>query len=438
MGARMETTEYRCVLVRPRSHGVLAFADAGQYRLPRVQIPVATRPAQEVQRASKAKWGLDIFVLETWDKLDGLGACAVAELLAPEVASSLSEVAINRLVTGELLDLEGRRLELLLESGPKGRLPHPGWIDEAIVWMESGTGHRFSKNVEQLNAGGGFLFRACSDDGRHYWLKATGEPNAHEFAIVNFLCQLRADSLPKLVASKPEWNAWLTEDAGNPLQDAPNAAELALAATCLARLQAETIGRTGELLAAGAFDQRLPAMSRHIDAVIDYLIDAMTRQTSTKAAPLSRDRLLELGEMLRAACRRLETLEIPDALIHNDLNPGNILRDGTRLVFTDWSEAAVGNPFVSCERLCQLNRAHAELVRNAYRECWSHRLSAETIDEAVILTPLLAIFAYLFCRGDSVRQRAEARPGFESYARSLARHMDRAAKDSSLLEVLCH
>jgi hypothetical protein len=429
------------VLVRQHSHGVLAFADAGRYLLPRIHIRPATRPAQEVQRAIRAMWGLDIFVLESWEEPNGIGASAVAELLTPEVASSLREVAIEHLVTGELLEGEFRRLQLLLEVGPKGRLPHLGWIDEALAWMEFATGRSFrlSRNIEQWNGGSGFaLFRACSDDGRHYWMKATGEPNTHEFAIMSFLSHLGADCLPQLVAKRTEWNAWLTEDAGNPLSNVPTANELTWAARRMARLQVQTIGRTGELLAAGACDHRMPALKHHIDAVIDYLIDAMARQTSTNAAPLTRDRLLELAEMLRAACLRLQALEIPDALIHNDLNPGNILSDGARLVLTDWSEAAVGNPFLSCERLCQLNRTHAESVRNVYRDCWSHELNTHALDEAFILAPLLAIYAYLCGRGDWFRRGEGIRAGFEGYARSLARHMDRAAKDSSLLETLCH
>jgi hypothetical protein len=269
-------------------------------------------------------------------------------------------------------------------------------------------------------------------------LKATGEPNTHEFAITSFLWHLCPDCLPTPVAIRKEWNAWLTEDAGDPLPDAPSESELVFAARSMARLQVQTIGRTDELLAAGAIDQRLPALRGHIDAVTGHLIDAMARQTSTKATPLSRDRLLEFGEMLRDLCFRVEELGIPDALIHNDLNAGNILSHGTNLVFTDWSEAAVGNPFLSCERLCQLNRTHAESVRNAYRDCWSQRLSAETMEEAIVLTPLLAIYAYLYGRGDWLGQTEHIRPQFESYTRSLARHMDRVARDSSLLEVLCH
>ena len=153
---------------------------------------------------------------------------------------------------------------------------------------------------------------------------------------------------------------------------------------------------------------------------------------------MSSARLKELGAILRDACFRLEALNIPDTLIHNDLNAGNILWDGVNYVFTDWSEAAVGNPFLSCERLCQLNPAHSESVRTGYRNLWAHLLKAETLDKAIALAPLLTIYAYLYGRGDWLGTRPGVRPEFDSYARSLARHMDRAAKDLSLLEVLCH
>ena len=415
----MKTIECRCVLIQPRSHALFAFADAGRYHLPRVYIPQATRPAQQVQKAIKAKWGLNIFVMEIWGTPDDLRACAVAELMTPESASPLREVPLEQLTTSEFFEQEYRRLQSLIEGEAASPLSRLGWIDEAIVWMESATGRTFRSggNIEQWNAGGGFgLFCACSDDGRQYWLKATGEPNAHEFAITLFLCDLCPDFLPKLVAVKETWNAWLTEHAGGTLPDAPSLSELVSVTRSMAQLQFLTIGQTDKLLSLGAFDQRLPALRSHIDAAIAHLIEAMAQQASTKAAPLGPDRLLELREILRNACSRLEALDMPDTLIHNDLNAGNILSDGANYVFTDWSEATVGNPFLACERLCQLNPAHAESVRKVYRECWSHRLSAQSMNEAIALAPLLAIYAYLYGRGDWLGQSERVRPQFESYA----------------------
>jgi len=50
---------------------------------------------------------------------------------------------------------------------------------------------------------------------------------------------------------------------------------------------------------------------------------------------------------------------------------------------------------------------------------------------------LLSIFAYLYGRGDWLKDTSKVTPQFESYARSLARHMDRAAQSPQLREALC-
>jgi hypothetical protein len=437
----METIEYRCVLVLPRSHTILVTVDRGQYPLPRIGIPRATRPAPEVKKMIKSRWGLNIFVLEIWADSNCAGALAVAEVLMPQIATSLTEIPVEQLTTAELSEEDRGRLQQFFDGRMTSQVSRLGWIDEAFAWIGSATGQTFSSSniFEQWNAGQGFaLVRVTSDEARNYWLKAAGKPNTHEFMLTSLLSELYADFLPRLVATKKEWNAWLTEDAGDPLPNPPSQHQLVSAAKSMASLQFLSIGQTHGLLGAGAFDQRLPALKSQVDTIINYLIEAMARQTSTKAMPLSHDRLLELSEILHDACFRLEALGIPDALVHNDLNAGNILSSGTRCLFTDWSEAAVGNPFLMCERLCQLNRTHAESVRNIYRECWSHRLSAQSMDEAIALSPLLAIYAYLYGRGDWLRQTEDVRAQSESYARSLARHMDRAARDLSLREIPCH
>ena len=434
----MNTNEYRCVLVRRHSHQVLAFVGDGHYRLPRVHISRQMRPARELQKALKTSWELNVFVLETWQPTNGVGACAVTELLTSQMAAPFEEIRIEQLLHSEFSEQECRDAGLLLEGRTNMPFSHVGWIDEAIAWIESVTGCTFrSRSIEQWNAGGGFaLFRVRSDEGRHYWFKATGKPNEHEFTVTKFLWELSPDFLPKPIAFRKEWNAWLAEDAGKPSTAGLSAAELAIAARQLAQLQILTIDQVDQILTAGGFDQRLPTLRSHIDAVIAYLIEAMIRQTSPKAAPLSRDRLLELGEILRNVCFRMEALNIPDTLIHNDLNAGNILFTGSRCAFTDWSEAAIGNPFLSCERLCQLDTNHEDDARITYRNLWSDRLGSTDIDQAFVLAVPLAIYAYLYGRGDWL-EMPTTRVEFDSYARSLARHIDHAAQSRQLLDLLC-
>lgn len=286
----MNRVEYRCVLLRPHSRAVLAFADASGVHLPRVHIPPAARPAYELQRAIRNRWGLNIFVLDASPALDGFEGCAIAELLASPAALKFSDVLIEQLIPSELSEGEWGRLQLLLKERPEKPICHFGWVDEAVAWIESATGRRFSskQSLKQANAGGGFaLFRVRSDDGRHYWVKATAEPNAHEYRITEFLAELCPEHLPKLVATRKEWNAWLTEDAGRPISNPPGPAELDAAAAGMAQFQLRTIGLSDDLLNRGASDHRLPVLRSAIDSVIGYLIEAMSRQTSTKAIPIN-------------------------------------------------------------------------------------------------------------------------------------------------------
>jgi hypothetical protein len=439
-GPDFGTQEYRVVIVQPESHGVLALASAGIFRLPRVRIPSMTRPARELQKAIKATWGITAFILGTCVAPDGASPCAVAELRSRQVSSDFEEVALDRIMSSELTSEERHDCQFLFEGKSALPVTRMGWIDDAIDWAASVTGRRFSaeNDVEQLNAGGGFvLLRLCSDDGKSYWLKATGVPNLHELSITSCLSGLHPEFLPKLVAIRNDWNAWLTEDAGEQLSAPAAGAVFVKAIKSFASLQTRTIGTVDILLAAGAFDQHIPVLRCHLDDVVAFLIDAMARQTSAKVAPLRRHRVLELGEILGDALCQLEALAIPDALIHNDLNLGNILYDGTRCVFTDWSEAAVGNPFLSFERFRLLNRnSEGELMR-VYSEGWREYRSQTIIDRVYQLMPLLSIFTYLYGRGDWLVDTSKVTPQFESYARSLARHMDRAAQSPELQEALC-
>jgi hypothetical protein len=149
-----------------------------------------------------------------------------------------------------------------------------------------------------------------------------------------------------------------------------------------------------------------------------------------------------MASILQDACFRMEALKIPDTLVHNDMNSGNILFRGTHCVFTDWCEIGVGNPFFTLQYLCLLQprgeHDWTPRLRELYRQCWLDLLSASQIEKGLELLPLLAILSYLYGRGSWLHSERRNDPHVESYARSLARHRDRAAQNPRLLEVQCH
>jgi Phosphotransferase enzyme family len=331
------------------------------------------------------------------------------------------------------------------DGGPLARI---GWIDDAQQWIREAVRHRdlaFSKDLSQLNAGGRFaLIRLPAEQGPAYWLKAVGPPNEHEFRVTKTLFERFPEHLPVHVVAREDWNAWVTEESGKPMNDmfAPNVLDKAV--DSLATLQKKSIEHSDALYAAGCYDCRIPVLGAHLGELTEYLERAMGRQISTKVPRLDGHRLRELECILRTACARMQDLCIPDTLIHNDMNPGNILYDGSQCVFIDWAEAYIGNPFLTFQHLCSqisLTPAKAETclpqMRHIYKRAWIECLTESQIDGAFRLMPILAAASYLYGRGDWLTGTDNKRPGFEGYVRSLARYIDRAARAPEFIEALC-
>jgi len=436
-----DTLEYRAIIIDGVSKAVLVLPRADGFAFPHIFISPGARPAEQLCKAIRKAWGLLVLILDFLPPYTDSPCSVIAELLTEmKSRAEFTSLQLDQLPSSLLSKPDRDTLTETLNGAVSNPFSRLGWIDDAVAWLERETGQRLSSRdcIEQLNAGGAFvLLRLPMGDGRRYWLKATGEPNAHEFAVTLCLSQHFPDALPPLIAAKEEWNAWLTEEVGARLPDQPTAELLVRATRKFASLQLRTTTRTDALLGSGVFDLRIPNLMQSIDSIMEYLAGAMTRQQTTKVDPLSPGQLQELTAVLRDTCECMQSLGIPDTLIHNDLSSGNGLDDGSRCVFTDWSEAAISNPFLSCERLCQLNAAHSASVQAVYRDAWSQRLYSTVIDKAFALMPLLTIYAYLYGRGDWMKSDLRS-PRFESYARSLARHMYRAAKGSLLLETLCH
>jgi len=209
-----ETVEYLVALVLPESREVLAIRDLDGYRLPAVDIATWSRPAEQLQRAIKERWGVSGIVLDFLQSPGSSQACVVVEVLVRNEECELQPIEANELHTSALNEQWREQLMSVLTGGRLlgGVFAQIGWIDEAILWLESETGRKIAskQTIDQYNAGDGFtLVHFRTQEGRDYWLKATGVPNAHEPEITRVLSDLCGDYLPEFISSRPEWNAWL-------------------------------------------------------------------------------------------------------------------------------------------------------------------------------------------------------------------------------------
>jgi Phosphotransferase enzyme family len=435
----VETTEYRLVLVLPDSRKILAINNADGYSLPSISVLQWTRPAQQLREAIHATWKLHVLIL---DFFHGSPLCAVAEVLVLGPPTYLAASSLDQLQASELSEHQRKQVASLLADSHASRpFNRVGWIDEAIAWLESETSRKLTsrRDIEQYNAGGSFaLVRFHTEDGRTYWLKATGEPNAHEPSITVLLSKLCGNYLPELIASKPEWNAWLMDGNATSLEAMPTSPSELLpllqnAVECMAKLQIKTLGHKLDLISAGAFDQGSHAFQYHSTDLFDYIEEAMSLQVSTKVPRLEKKRIQELHAIFDDACSY--TADLPETIVHGDLNCGNILIGSEHCQFIDWCEAYVANPLISLQHLLLLNKVEGAetrhqinlLLTQRYLDVWATSCDPDALARGVEYMPILAAASALYGRGDWLTSQRRRDAWLQSYARTLARHMDRAA-----------
>jgi len=123
-------------------------------------------------------------------------------------------------------------------------------------------------------------------------------------------------------------------------------------------------------------------------------------------------------------------IAIPYTLGHGDFNPGNILVESDRCIFIDWAEAHVGHPFLTFEYfLAHLRQSGLSLatqegsLRAAYTECWRSTVRAASVESALRLSPLIAVFASAISSNSWRDPERLAIPQVPGYLRSLTRRM---------------
>jgi hypothetical protein len=286
-----------------------------------------------------------------------------------------------------------------------GPFARPGWFGELRSWVEEVIGPlglQLKSSFSQLNASPSFSLIRLESDGPAIWFKAVGAPNTREFPITVALAQLLSKYIPPVLATRPEWNGWLTlELEGTNLGDAPGTEPWMAVATALAKLQIDSIDKHAQLLSAGARDLRAAALSSILQPFLAVIAQLMEGQNKIPPVVLTRQELSTLGDQVQEAISVVEKLEIPDALGHLDINPGNIIISPNGCKFLDWAEAYIGQPFFSFEYLWEHFRRsvgadaalESQLVA-AYAEPWQAVLSHDAVARVLPLMPMLAVFAY--------------------------------------------
>ncbi len=425
--------------------------DGLRWVLPRVTIPRWSRTAPNVQSEIRVQFSLQAIVLDELEAPahDSLIMAEVIERPATGIDSSFSWRKLQDLAMDEFVDEELLSVQRLLFEGSTGRgqFSRLGWIGDVLAWAAAHTDVDPGQFVEikQINgSSSSALIRLTTAAGAAVWFKAVADPEMTEYRMTAALRKLFPDYLPTFLAMHDVWHAWLIEDAGRPLDDMENARPRLFeeVAHHLADLQKASIPRASSLLDQGCADLRLSALCAQMPEIMASLEEAVEVPDYGSHSYLRKARIRALHRTFQDAADQLQASGVPDTLVHSDISTENILiADGT-CIFTDWAQAAIGNPFANFEQLRMQVAQHQnaavvqERLLAAYMRTWSSQLSAPQIRQAFTAIPPIAIAMYLSTRRDWLSPEKLREPQFVRYARSMARQMDRAVQEYEAREAL--
>jgi hypothetical protein len=445
---------FRILLTRKDATELLVESSPDGVSLPVLPIRRQARPVEEITAAVKKLWNLTtycLFVVPAENTSTSrssavlLETCCASEGIPDDKewrpVSSLTGKDFGEPHDSAAFELALGRLDQYRSGELQGPFARMDWFQNVINWVEveaAAVGLRLTGGFRQLNASPTFSLIRFETDGPALWFKTVGEPNLHEYAITGALAKAFPEFLPRLLARRADWSAWLCVEAeGTHLMADSPLRDWERVAGTLARLQLSTFGSALHLIEAGCRDARPLALQALVGPFFEFAAELMDQQTKLDPAPLSRHDLESLALAVAESLDRLVAADTPNVLGHLDFNPGNILVSAERCVFLDWAGGYVGSPFLTLEylrehwwRLHGNDTAAQKELTAAYTSEWRSFVSPRALAAALECAPLVAVF--VFAAAGAQWQSSEP-----AYLRSLARRMKREADALKQREAIC-
>jgi hypothetical protein len=441
---------WRVLVLRPAEDRVLLRPEGPAFALPQIAIPAGQRIAANINRVVERDFGIPIVSLyeifpkgqEPQNEPFYHAAVAIGHHeRVPAgsywtVISSLKADSFTR--EGEFAAVTA--LGSLLAAQRKGESTEPflkpTWFPDVARWIMHSLrarGTRLSGQFLQLNASSTFSLIRFETDRRPVWFKAVGEPNTREFHLTLALARLSPEYLPKLLAVKTEWNAWLAEQAsGCALSASADLQNWETVADSLSHLQTLTIPAITDISQAGARNLNPASLLPRVAPFCEWMSDLGDRCASDDAVLVRDLDWRQLEESVSDALTQLGSLNLPETVGHMDLSPQNIFVSSGGCTFLDWAEGFTGCPFFSFEYLLQHFRRSQQRdasmearFREAYLRRWRQLVSTHALEKALHFCPLAALFAYASTLVSAITKQNSMTAAQEIYLLRLARKMSR-------------
>lgn len=188
------------------------------------------------------------------------------------------------------------------------------------------------------------------------WLKCVPPFFAHEADVIRQLGTINHETVSEVLASAGH-RMLLRELPGRDGFRASLEEKRSIIDT-LVEIQASTIGKEADLLAAGVPDNRWPSLARRLRGVVG------------RKAPAD-PRLAALLEGLDTRAAEIDRCGLPPVLCHGDAHAGNARLGAVRPVWFDWGDSTVGHPLLDLAVLEPARPDEAEMLESHWLRAWA-------------------------------------------------------------------
>jgi hypothetical protein len=261
---------------------------------------------------------------------------------------------------------------------------HAGWLERVSRWI-----------AERMTAAGmpptspsrmayqspiGTVLRTRSSE-RDVYLKCPAPHFRAEASITRALAARTPGWVPDVIDIEPTEGWLLMSDLGDRQVGWELEAIWPDALRRLGDVQRAWVGHADALVDAGA--QRRPL--EELTAAVPELLDV--EGLADRLAPSLLERWPDTLPRLVDACRELEDINLPDALVHGDAHPWNVAVTERGFVVFDWSDAAAGPSFVDLAVFLRRTKdlALRRVFRDTYLDAWAGVAPRDRLERAAEL-----------------------------------------------------
>ena len=308
---------WRVLILRFQRDEILLRTRGATFSLPEIAIPVQERIAANINRAVERELGLQVISLyeicpDDHPSPNGIFYHAAVSLRPSEpIPKETSWVSIHFLTADVLPRAEdGAAVDTFRSLWTQGNAGsaaepflRPDWFAEVTDWVEQSLrpySLQLTGSFRQFNASSTFSLIRFETSGTPVWFKAVGEPNTREYPLTLALARVCPQYVPKVLASRDDWNAWLAQEAaGASLFSNRDLSVWNSAAQSLAALQIRTLPVVEELSRAGARNLAFRCLHSCVGPFFEFLMDDSSPSKTCGAEPLALSELDELESAFR-------------------------------------------------------------------------------------------------------------------------------------------